>query len=279
MKRKNVSFPALVIGYLYHLFLLILPFYALYNDGVACGRLFYVAFFKAFLLLLSSILLIVMAVFFSNKIKLIASSVIALLTLLFMVLTEISAEGFSMNASIGVGGILCTLLAIGYAVVVLFAGKISSVSFIDKIETALCNALTKFGAVANKEDSFKLAFLDAPRAPRAPRQPRQPQQPYGYDQYGYPQQPQQGYGAPQGYQQPQQGYGYQPQPQQEYGYQPQQPQQGYGYQPQQGYGYQPQQPQQAYGYPQQEYQPQYAPQEMPAEAPAEAPVENAPVQE
>ncbi|MBR2054450.1 MAG: hypothetical protein IJ968_06095 [Clostridia bacterium] len=265
MKRKNVSFPALVIGYLYHLFLLILPFYALYNDGVACARFFYAAFFKAFLLLLSSILLIVMAVFFSNKIKLIASSVIAFLTLLFMVLTEISAEGFSMNASVGVGGVLCTLLAVGYVVVVLFAGKISSVSFIDKIETALCRALTKFGAVANKEDSFKLAFLDAPRAPRAPRQP---QQPYGYDQYGYPQQPQQ-------------GYGYQPQqPQQNYGYQPQQPQQGYGYQPQQpqqGYGYQPQQPQQGYDYqPQQEYAPQ-AYENAPVSQ--EAPVENTPVQE
>ena len=139
MKRKNVSFPALVIGYLYHLFLLILPFYALYNDGVACARFFYAAFFKAFLLLLSSILLIVMAVFFSNKIKLIASSVIAFLTLLFMVLTEISAEGYSMNASVGVGGVLCTLLAVGYVVVVLFAGKISSVSFIDKIPRTFSN--------------------------------------------------------------------------------------------------------------------------------------------
>ena len=73
------------------------------------------------------------------------------------------------------------------------------------------------------------------------------------------QQPQQGYGQPQGFQQPQQGYG---QPQ---GFQ--QPQQGYGQpqnfqQPQQGYG-QPQQqfrpqPQQGYGQPQQQFRPQPA---------------------
>ena len=84
---------------------------------------------------------------------------------------------------------------------------------------------------------------------------QQPQQGYGQPQgFG---QPQQGYGQPQNFGQPQQGYG-QPQncgqPQQGYG----QPQQGFG-QPQQGYG-QPQnfrQPQQGYGQPQQGFgQPQ-----------------------
>ena len=148
---------------------------------------------------------------------------------------ELMSDRYSF---IGIGGIICLLLAIAYCVLV-----------------------------------FLMPRLAGGAAPAA-----RPQQGYGYPQqpqqgYGYPQQPQQGYGYQpqqprQGYgyqpQQPRQGYGYQPQqPQQGYGYQPQQPQQGYGYQqPQQGYGYQ-QQPRQGYGYqqPQQGYNYQPQPQQ------------------
>ena len=132
---------------------------------------------------------------------------------------------FSM---IGIGGILCLLLAVAYCVLTFLMPRLAG------------------GAAPAARPAQGYGY----------QQPRQPQQGYGYQQpqqgYGYqqPHQPQQGYG----YQQPQQGYGYQQprQPQQGYGYQqPRQPQQGYGYQPQQpqqGYGYQPQQPQQNYGY-------------------------------
>ena len=306
MKRKNVSFPALVLGLLYFLFFLILPFHTFHlgmgenvmASGIPVGGLLASAFLEGFLLLIFGVLLIIGGFFFSQKIKLIMSAVIAVLTLLFTFLgavlipnvyidaSSMAASGIHINvlvverniaqpikelhldafrsaggsgfsfSLIGIGGILCTLLALGYVAVVLLQSKLSAISFVDAIEDKLCQILPKFGAAVNKEDNVELAFLNKPRAPRQPKG-----QNYGYDPYGQPQQgygygqPQQGYGAPQGYGQPQQGYG---------------APQGYG-QPQQGYGY----PQQGYGYPQ---QPQYAPQEAPVEAPveAQAPVENAP---
>ena len=302
MKRKNVCFPALVIGLLYHLFFLILPFHTLSAEGnglpISVGNLFASGFLEAYLLLLFSFLLIITAFFFSSKIKVIIGGVVAFFTLIFTFLGTVFLSGAAVSyegmtavmpmdmlkqmsggasfSLIGVGGILCTLLALGYVAVVLFRDKLSAVPFVDGMENKMSSLVSAFAAKVNKEEEGWKINLPA-RAPRAPRQPQQPQQPYGYDQYGYqPQQPQQGYGYQQ---QPQQGYGYQQQPQQGYGYQPQQ---GYGYQqPQQGYGYQPQQPQQNYGYqPQQEYAPQgydntYAAQEVPQEVPAD----NAPVQE
>ncbi|MBQ9944459.1 MAG: hypothetical protein IJO67_08860 [Clostridia bacterium] len=137
------------------------------------------------------------------------------------------ARYIGRNASfsmIGIGGILCLLLAVAYCVLAFLMPRLAG------------------GAAPAARPAQGYGY----------QQPRQPQQGYGYQQpqqgYGYqqPRQPQQGYGYQQP-QQPQQGYGYQQprQPQQNYGYQPQQPQQNYGYQPQQpqqNYGYQPQQP-------------------------------------
>lgn len=283
MKRKNVSFPALVVGVLYHLFFLLLPFHTLSSEGealaISVGGLFASAFLEGYLLLLFGFLLIIAAFFFSRKIKVIIGGAVALVTLMFAFLgtvfmpgaaMEVNQYGMSMTAImpmdmlrqlsegasfslIGVGGILCTLLALGYVAVVLFQDKLSAISFVDGAENKMCSLLSGFAAKVNKEEEGWKINLPA----RAPRAPRQSQQNYGYDQYGYPQQPQQNYGY---------------QPQQEYGYQPQQ---GYGYS-QQGYDYQPQQPQQAYGYSRQEYQPQYAPQDAPVGMQEETSVENAP---
>lgn len=136
-----------------------------------------------------------------------------------------SDVSFSM---IGIGGIICLVLAVAYCVLAFLSGKLFG------------------GAAPSARPQQGYGYQ---QQGYGYQQPRQPQQGYGYQQQGYgyqqPRQPQQGYGYQQqgyGYQQPrqpQQGYGYQ---QQGYGYQ--QPQQGYGYQPQQAYGYQ--QPQQGY---------------------------------
>ena len=284
--NKFLKFVPTICAALIILCFLILPFY---TESLTSGKNttvegmpldFMIRKEAGFLTLLVPLLAIAMGICSlkaSGKVQLVLGVIEVLATAFFVFFGKVLYSDmffyidlmYDRHSFIGIGGIICLLLAIAYCVLVFLMPRLA-------------------GGAAPAARLQQGYGYSQPQQGYGYQQPRQPQQGYGYQQpqqgYGYqqPRQPQQGYGYQQP-RQPQQGYGYQQprQPQQGYGYQqPQQPQQGYGYQPQQpqqGYGYQPQQPQQGYDYqPQQEYAPQ-AYENAPVSQ--EAPVENTPVQE